>query len=125
MLGEDDYKTRTTIDGISMTGLATIQKRNDLKDISEINELTVSVKPFDDLWCHDNMGKLGFVKIDVEGYEYEVLKGMARTLVDERPMLLVEIENRHNPKKFEDTFNFLSGIGYLPFFTKEDNICIN
>ena len=66
------------------------------------------------------MGKLGFVKIGRRRVtNMKPQKEWLELLLMRVPMLLVEIENRHNPKKFEDTFNFLSGIGYLPFFTKE------
>jgi hypothetical protein len=40
---------------------------------------------------------VGFIKIDVEGHEEGVLNGARKTLERERPALLIEIEDRHNP----------------------------
>ena len=40
--------------------------------------------------------KISMVKIDVEGAEFEVIKGAAATLQEFRPILMVEIEQRHH-----------------------------
>ncbi|HEY2661260.1 MAG TPA: FkbM family methyltransferase [Caulobacteraceae bacterium] len=53
----------------------------------------VPVRRLDD---YDLRG-VGFIKIDVEGHEEGVLRGALETLARERPVLLIEIEERHNP----------------------------
>ena len=40
---------------------------------------------------------VGFIKIDVEGHEEAVLRGAAQTIARNRPVLMIEIEERHNP----------------------------
>jgi len=40
---------------------------------------------------------VSFIKIDVEGSEEEVLDGAGATIARDMPMLLIEIEERHNP----------------------------
>ncbi len=57
---------------------------------------------------------VGFIKIDVEGHEESVLRGGLQTLAREQPVLLVEIEERHNPGGLERITALLSGYqGYF------------
>jgi FkbM family methyltransferase len=55
-----------------------------------------------------------FVKVDVEGYELRVLKGLSATLAEHRPIVLVE--------RSEGVPEFLGALGYRPFvyLTRED-----
>jgi FkbM family methyltransferase len=59
--------------------------------------------------------KLDFIKIDVEGYELEILKGATKTIQKFKPKMLIEINQmaleRMNLKR-EDIFNFLDDHGY-------------
>ena len=41
--------------------------------------------------------EVDFIKIDVEGHEEKVIVGGWKTIVAYRPLLLVELEERHNP----------------------------
>ena len=56
------------------------------------------------------------VKIDVEGHELEVLKGAAQTLRRERPVILVEIEQRHLQIPMTEVFGYLLAQGFAGFF---------
>ena len=64
---------------------------------------------------------IGFIKIDVEGHELEVIKGAKETINKYNPILLVEIEKRHS-KESEETINFINNLGYECFFTSEKNL---
>ncbi len=59
---------------------------------------------------------LGFIKIDVEGNEMGVLQGAKKTLIEQRPNLIVENESIHqkDPNKI---FKFLSDYDYFAFYT--------
>ncbi|MGO9185350.1 FkbM family methyltransferase [Mycobacterium sp.] len=60
---------------------------------------------------------VGFVKIDVEGYELSVLKGASALLEKERPNVLVEVEQAHQSGTHMDqVFAFLTDLGYQGFF---------
>jgi FkbM family methyltransferase len=59
---------------------------------------------------------VGFIKIDVEGHEEEVLLGAERVIVRDLPVLLVEIEERHRPGALARILARLSTRGYAAFF---------
>lgn len=59
---------------------------------------------------------VGFIKIDVEGYELPVLKGAARILEQDRPILLIESVGFLNPEAPGNIFRFLGERGYEGFF---------
>lgn len=65
--------------------------------------------------------KIDLIKIDVEGYEIEVLKGLKETIKKRFPVLIVEIEKRHNPL-FLLSFKQLKLYGYLVFYQKENRL---
>ena len=57
------------------------------------------------------------IKIDVEGHEENVINGSQATISDNKPLLLVEIEDRHlRYKKIEDIFNLICSLSYDGFF---------
>lgn len=68
---------------------------------------------------HHLMG-VGFVKIDVEGHELEVIEGGQETLVRERPVLLVEIEQRHHAEPIGVVFDRVASLGYAGSFLFDD-----
>jgi FkbM family methyltransferase len=57
-----------------------------------------------------------FIKIDVEGHEEDVLDGGRETIASDRPCLLIEIEERHNPGGFSRIDKSLSALGYEGFY---------
>lgn len=64
----------------------------------------------------ENGEKIGLVKIDVEGWESEVLAGGARALRRLRPALVVEIEQRHLEHRnidVRDVVHQVTAIGYV------------
>lgn len=60
--------------------------------------------------------EVAFVKIDVEGHELEVLKGAAATIRRDRPVLLIEIEQRHLKFPMSMVFDHILDYGYKGFF---------
>lgn len=78
------------------------------------NEIEVSIIKVDDLIFQ----KLDIVVIDVEGFEMEVLKGMAQTLTNFKPrLLMIELYdpylNRFNTNVTE-VVHYLQKLGYVP-----------
>ena len=64
--------------------------------------------------------KISFIKIDVEGHELAVIKGAENTIRKNKPILLVEIEERHSQKKVSDTLNYINSLGYISYFYKNE-----
>ncbi|MBO0838179.1 MAG: FkbM family methyltransferase, partial [Actinobacteria bacterium] len=61
-------------------------------------EVPVAVDTLDALVTRLGLGRLDFIKIDVEGGELHVLQGGQRTVDEFRPAILVEIEARHTAR---------------------------
>jgi hypothetical protein len=61
---------------------------------------------------------IGFAKIDVEGHEIAVLEGAKNTLSVHRPVLLVELEERHRKNSIADTISYLERLGYRGYFVR-------
>lgn len=68
----------------------------------------VEVKTLDALGLAD----VGFMKIDVEGFELEVLRGARSMLARDRPVLLIEMEERHTRKPLLSMIDEVRGYGY-------------
>jgi FkbM family methyltransferase len=76
-------------------------------------EVSVEVKKMDSL----DLQNIGLIKIDVEGYELEVLEGARETIIREMPNLYVELEQMHNSsRRFWETVNTIVKMGYKGFF---------
>lgn len=65
-----------------------------------------------------NLPSPGFVKIDVEGWEYDAIKGMSKTLKKYRPLMFIEINKealKINGHSSDDIVELLKTLGYTKF----------
>ena len=81
-------------------------------------EKKVQCKTLDSL----NFSDVDFVKIDVEGHELEVIQGSRKVLKKYKPILLVEIEQRHLEHSFFDVVKYIENLGYNTYFFKNYNL---
>jgi len=69
-----------------------------------------------DTWIEENkITKIDCIKIDVEGFEMEVLKGAYRTLEVFKPILFIEVIDsnlKENNSSALDVYNYLSNFNY-------------
>ena len=81
----------------------------------------VEIRSFDAGWSQFRPQAdacIDFVKIDVEGYELSSLKGMMKTVEKFLPVLLIEIEIRHN-RSFSEVFVLLDSLGYRSYYSPD------
>lgn len=88
---------------------------------------TISVQRLDDYQREKDLWLPDFIKIDVEGNEYDVIRGGMKTFEQSYPVLYVEIakdlrnigrdfENEH----FSEIFTLLGSIGYVALRVSDD-----
>ncbi len=83
-----------------------IKEKNEEKTILQ----KVEVKPLDDLDL--NIKKLDFIKIDVEGNEMQTLRGAKKTIEKFKPILMVEMEQRHHKENLWTLISEIADWGY-------------
>ena len=74
----------------------------------ECGEMVVQASRLDDL----GISNVGFIKIDVEGFEMQVLEGAKATLERDRPNLQIEIEEKHTMRPLPQVVHEVCGYGY-------------
>lgn len=89
--------------------LASLQATLDRPDSSSID---VECRTLDAII----MDQIDMAKIDVEGAELDVLSGARHILSRDKPALLIEAENRHNPNVLTKLRSFLEPMGYRGFY---------
>jgi FkbM family methyltransferase len=93
-------------------GRSTIEKENDLTSEGSVEIVDVPVLKLDDYIFQEGVG---FIKIDVEGHEENVLQGALSMLNKFHPNILIEIEERHNKGSFNRVQFLLHAEGYKGF----------
>ena len=58
----------------------------------------------------------------MEGHETEVIKGSLNIINKHKPILLVEIEEKHTKKNVKETLNYINSLGYESFFYNENKL---
>jgi FkbM family methyltransferase len=75
----------------------------------------VFIKVADEIAEIKSLDRLDFIKIDVEGYEYQVLKGLKQTLEKHKPRIIFEYDTNYwasAGQNITDCFNFLGTFNY-------------
>ena len=85
---------------------------------------SVPLMRLDDYINVNSIDNVGFIKIDVEGHEFEVIEGGIETINKFRPLILCESENRHIVHTGRTTQMFLDYMKDLKYkayiFSKND-----
>lgn len=98
---------------------ATLEKRT---DTSSGHYQKVPVYKLDDLLAKHSK-KVRLIKLDVEGHELEVFKGAQEILLNDKPKLIFECENRHlNGIQVKDVFTYLESLNYKGYFFEKGKI---
>ena len=75
------------------SNLCTVVDQNYLKKPSD-NIIDVPIKKIDDFLDENKIEKVDFIRMDVEGYEGHIIKGMQKTLDKNNPMLHIEVHRQ-------------------------------
>jgi FkbM family methyltransferase len=78
----------------------------------DVASLQVTTRRLDD----EDVGPVGFIKIDVEGHEQSLLTGAEETLREHRPVLLVEIVEWCSGRPDQESFALICERGYRGLF---------
>ena len=114
------YKTlnKKNYEEMYKLGAATIHEKNLLNNEKFI-EVKIKTTKLDELLINNN---IGFIKIDVEGHEQNVINGAINLIKKNKPVLLVEIEEKHSRIKVEETINFINKLGYKSYYLSGSNL---
>lgn len=111
-LGSNTERTNIKISSHNLgwnTMVPHFMKETDIQEVAEVNVIRL-----DDYIERNKINKVSFIKIDVEGYEFEVLQGLTnffRSNQNGLPILLVEVVpsdfyDINDLKKFMKKFNY-------------------
>ena len=107
---------KDNIEELYQLGAATMHPKNKIEKFKKVPIIT---KKLDDIKIND---KIDFMKIDVEGHEKNVIQGGIETIKKNKPILLIEIEERHTKTAVIDIINYINSIGYKTFVSKKNNL---
>lgn len=90
--------------GVLLVGWASLDDKN-CSEATSLQSLPIVIRALD----HHHITDVGFMKIDVEGHEVQVLRGAEQTIRRDLPHLLIEVRGKHN----EEVRTLLAGWGYV------------
>ena len=106
---------RDNIEELYQLGAASIHPNNEFENFKKVRVNTVKLDNI-------SINNIGFIKIDVEGHELEVIEGAKQTIIKNKPILLIEIEKRHSKRSVEETIGFINNLNYDCYFVKDENL---
>ena len=106
---------KENIEELYQLGAASIHPKNEFENFKKVQ---VKVEKLDNI----SINNIGFIKIDVEGHELEVIEGAKNTITKDKPILLVEIEKRHSKISVEETILKINNLKYECFFVKDNEL---
>ncbi|HEY9769101.1 MAG TPA: FkbM family methyltransferase [Coleofasciculaceae cyanobacterium] len=78
-------------------------------------EVTIDLVSIDDLIAQNRITPPNFVKVDVEGAELDVLKGMSETIKTYQPTIIYEVDDSDRAgyeRKYRELADFLESLNY-------------
>ena len=92
---------------------------------SEVNKVIVQVTTLTKEFQEHNIKDIDFIKIDVEGNEMKTLRGAKKTILKFKPMLMVEMEQRHHKEPLWDLMAEIEGWGYAAQYLDRATLTLN
>ena len=101
---------------VEQHGLASLSQ--EFPDADDVRTLDVPVRRLDD----EPLGEVGFIKIDVEQHEREVLQGGMGLIAEQKPNLLVEVSPLLYETALPQVFEPILSLGYKGCFLFESRV---
>ena len=115
-LGKKTLRVPILNNGLILTTRSSIAEINEDIEVKKYVNFSTSTNTVDNIVEKLGLTRLDFMKVDVEGHEFEVVKGAQNTLSKMEPTLLIEIEQRHHSFPIDDIFNYIFLFNYSGFF---------
>lgn len=111
----------------SKSGVAVLnipKKGNGLQDTrasleamgEDVEKVEIQMVALDDFAKEKQWSKIDVIKIDVEGHEFDAVKGCENILKTIQPIFIIEIELRHAHYPIHEIFDYIQGFGYEVFY---------
>lgn len=81
------------------------------KDLKDFVEISVETRRLDDEGLRD----IGFMKIEAEGHEMEVVEGARQLIARERPVMQIAIKDEFTKKSVPDAVAEIEALGYVAY----------
>ena len=107
---------KDNVEELYKLGCATIHENKNYTDYDTVK--VNKIKLDEDLKNFD----IGFIKVDVEGHEKEVIEGAKNLIIKSKPILLIEIEEKHSGRPIYETINAICKLGYRPYLCKNKEL---
>jgi len=78
----------------------------------------VNIRIGDEIQEINNLTRLDLIKIDVEGFEFQVLNGLKKTIERHTPRIIFEYDPNYwhlNAQNIDDCFHFLRSLNYMVY----------
>ena len=108
---------KNNVEELYRLGWATIHDNKNFNDYDKVKVNKIQLD--EDLKNND----IGFIKIDVEGHEREVIEGAKNLILNSKPILLIEIAEEHSGRPINETIQFICKLGYRSYICKNDELC--
>jgi FkbM family methyltransferase len=122
-VGSKDDTLLLVVDSEYNRGMNKISLENNGKE-----SFFVKIICIDDWVESKNITQVDLIKIDVEGFEMEVLKGAEKTLKTFKPLLFIELDNNnlklHNSSA-KELVEYLMFLGYEILHTETESVILN
>jgi FkbM family methyltransferase len=101
------------LNGKPCPSLASIEERDSECEVRTVKVEMLDAYDFDDV---------DLIKIDVEGHELYVIEGALKVIKKNKPVLIIEIEQRHIKKDISEVFESILNLNYSGFFLQNGQL---
>jgi FkbM family methyltransferase len=115
-LGEKDEQVKLYIIDETNPGMNRILNGTSVENV--LGSESITIKKLDDFIEKEKISRVDLIKIDVEGYEFNVLKGAEKILNEFKPVLFIEVNDANisqNGSSAKELISHLQKKGYTIF----------